>query len=304
MKFLGFIAVFLNIAFNVAFAENTSTQEPSQSLTLTKQSLVMAITDGHLEEVRELLDRKSMIVHHLDNYDDVWGTPLHYAVKNGRIEIVKMLVEKYGADINAQYEYEYKRTNAPNTFDYTPLHLAIANGRKDIVTYLLNKGADPNIATSFRMGRTPLHLASRLRQKEMVTQLISAGADVNAIGYDKKTPLHLAIAVNRMTFLIVYFANWKISAMDPLGVVDELLKAGAYVNAQDEYHNTPLHYAAETVSIEIVNRLLEEPDIDVDIQNNSGNMAYCYAKYAGNDRKPVLQILSKHYSHYSKLCWW
>lgn len=60
-------------------------------------------------------------------------TALHYAVKSGDIDVVKMLLD-YGADINA--------TDFNNT---TPLYYAVNNINSSMVKILLEYGADPNI---------------------------------------------------------------------------------------------------------------------------------------------------------------
>lgn len=61
--------------------------------------------------------------------DDGGNTPLHCAVRAGKLDMVTYLVEK-GADVNAK-----------NDFDDTPLKIAQDKGLITIITYLKNKGA-------------------------------------------------------------------------------------------------------------------------------------------------------------------
>lgn len=65
----------------------------------------------------------------LTDKDDGGNTPLHCAVRAGKLDMVVMLVEK-GADVNAK-----------NDFEDTPLKIAQDRGLISIITYLKNKGA-------------------------------------------------------------------------------------------------------------------------------------------------------------------
>jgi hypothetical protein len=65
------------------------------------------------------------------NLKDVSGfTPLHWAARNGHIEIARLLLQN-GADVNAN-----------DNFGYTPLHLAAIFGRIDILRLLFENGVD------------------------------------------------------------------------------------------------------------------------------------------------------------------
>ena len=61
--------------------------------------------------------------------DDGGNTPLHCAVRAGKIDLVTYFVEK-GADVNAK-----------NDFDDTPLKIAQDKGLITIITFLKSKGA-------------------------------------------------------------------------------------------------------------------------------------------------------------------
>ena len=60
-------------------------------------------------------------VHPLFNSDDHGFSPLHWAAKEGHLNLVTLLIQR-GA-----------RVNATNMGDDTPLHLATAHGHRDIV---------------------------------------------------------------------------------------------------------------------------------------------------------------------------
>ncbi|XP_065904061.1 26S proteasome non-ATPase regulatory subunit 10-like [Dysidea avara] len=64
------------------------------------------------------------------------STPLHVAVRSGKEEIVKFLIEK-GANVNAR------------SLGSTPLHVAVTNGREEIVKFLIEKGTNVNAKDMF-----------------------------------------------------------------------------------------------------------------------------------------------------------
>lgn len=72
----------------------------------------------------------------IDTQDKYGNTPLHYAVKCGSLEMVKLLVEA-GADIKTR-----------NQANMTPLHIAIYGGYFGLVEYLVKEaGASPKMLT-------------------------------------------------------------------------------------------------------------------------------------------------------------
>jgi len=87
------------------------------------------------------------------------GTPLHYAVGEGRNEIAKLLIAK-GADVNA------------NTNDgVTPLHFATT---KEIAELLIAEGA--NVNAKDERGKTPLDLAIQVKNPKTAALLRKHGA--------------------------------------------------------------------------------------------------------------------------------
>jgi ankyrin repeat protein len=81
------------------------------------------------------------------------------------------------------------------------------------------------------------------------------GADVNALRYDKRTPLHFACLFDRYD------------------VVDSLLYHGAHMNEKDDDGDTPLHLACKLNKITCV-RILLDYDVEINIKNNNGETPY------------------------------
>jgi len=92
--------------------------------------------------------------------------PLHTAARLGRVNVVRLLLEK-GANVDAR-----------NDWGVTPLHQAATEGRVGVVRLLLEKGADVDARASF--GVTPLLFAASRGHVDVVRLLLEKGADVNA----------------------------------------------------------------------------------------------------------------------------
>jgi len=88
--------------------------------------LHVAAAGGDFSGVKAILERNPKS---LDARDERGWSSLHLAVKNGHLEIVKLLIDR-GADINAR-----------GPFGITPLRAARANNRNEAAACLVEKGA-------------------------------------------------------------------------------------------------------------------------------------------------------------------
>jgi ankyrin repeat protein len=143
--------------------------------------------------------------------------PLHQAVEEINLELVKLLVE-CGADVNAQDAYKN-----------TALHqLARRRDRtsESCAQYMLQNNAEPNARDE--KGRTPLLEAAERGHLGMVKILIEQGADVSSADDNQNTALHLAAGRGHLT------------------VVQYLVNCGADVNAENSDSRTPLDCIAIT----------------------------------------------------------
>lgn len=199
-------------------------------------------------------------------------TPLHTAILNGKIDEVKLLLEK-GADMNK-----------PANDGWTPLHMAAGTfvgepykekGEPTATKYDVFKqvlAARPNIDVRTKDGQTPLHTAvmnahTAWRQDEResfnrITDLLKAGANLEAKDKGGRTPLHWAAwqGYGRMTDML--------RASD--GVVKILLAAKANIDAVDNRGRTPLHYAMEMGYKPIVAALIKA-GANTSLKDNEGN---------------------------------
>jgi len=85
-----------------------------------------------MEKVNTLLARKYPV----NRFDSLGKTPLHYAVREGHLDVVKRLL-RAGADVNAHDE---------KTIGNTPLSDNIGTCSYEMARRLIDAGADPTIA--------------------------------------------------------------------------------------------------------------------------------------------------------------
>lgn len=183
--------------------------------------LILAIGSGKLQSAVEILDRNPNLVNKSvkrEGYErDEGGTPLHFAVKKGKPEMIKLLIEK-GADVNAKDEQ-----------GDTPLFAAVCSYSEkikplELMKILLDNGAD--IHARNNKGMTPLIYSVRFissrDEGDEIRFLISRGAEVNVKDNDGMTPLHYAVLNN----------NEK--------VVQLFISKGADISAKTKKGNTPM----------------------------------------------------------------
>ena len=116
----------------------------------------------------------------LDDQDFEGNTPMHYAVTNNQVEIVKALIQ---ADIVP---------NTCNNIGRSPLHLAVLEGLYDIA--LLLAETDVAVDVQDAEGDTALHLGSSTRYTECCKLVMSFGGNIEVRNHLGNQPLHLAAA--------------------------------------------------------------------------------------------------------------
>ena len=165
------------------------------------------------------------------------STPLHEAVRYGRIEAVEFFLN-IGADVNVQ----------DNSNQRTPLHWAAATGNEKIMKLLLDKGAD--LLAVDNSSNAPWMVAMKYKF-DSVAKLLCSFHDVNVTDANGRTPLHTGCA-----------AGCTLS-------VEVLLREGANFNAVDDSGDTPLILAADGKP-KVVEMLLRSPHINIHHKNNEG----------------------------------
>lgn len=142
------------------------------------------------------------------DYDKRSG--LHLAASEGHIDIVRLLTQE-GANVNCK-----------DRFNSTPLDDAVRHGFMDIVDFLRSAGAKHGTIGKFEADLIQAAHDGNVAEAE---RLIKNGVSAQCSDYDKRTPLHLAVAEGHVELCKL------------------LLAQGADPKAEDRWGVTPLYEA-------------------------------------------------------------
>ncbi|XP_063432151.1 ankyrin repeat domain-containing protein 53-like [Mytilus trossulus] len=139
----------------------------------------MAAAIGDVEWLKQSLrEAKGQI-----NFDKNGLSALHLAAIHGRLECLKLLVEKYKYNINL-----------PSTTGWRAVHLSISNqtGKRalECLKYLVDKKANPSVVNND--GITPVHQAASEGHVQCLKLLIEVEAQIDGKDCRGHTPLDLA----------------------------------------------------------------------------------------------------------------
>ena len=255
---------------------------------MPRTPLMYAAGEGRVDVVKYLID------HGADVNKEAWNkrTALHYASKRGDLKVVEALLSK-GAEIDVEDRYHR-----------IPLMLAAEKGNNDVSLYLVDHGADVDKKDSCK--RTTLHYASRGGDSRVVEALLSKGAEIDVEDGDGRSPLMLAAESGRIDILLYLIdcgadvhkkdghertALHYASKRGDLKVVEALLSKGAGIDVEDGDGRSPLMLAAAKRDIDILLYLID-CGADVDKKDGHKRTALHYASERG-DLKVVKALLSK-----------
>uniref|UniRef100_A0AAT9UQM9 Ankyrin repeat containing protein n=1 Tax=Apapanepox virus TaxID=3049969 RepID=A0AAT9UQM9_9POXV len=218
-------------------------------------------------------------------------TPLHYAIKHKKIDLIKILLDnsikiEKSSFSHKQYLIKALNTNCSNDIitllikhgvsineqddlGKTPLHHSVINRRKDVIKILLNMGADINVIDDC-IG-SPLHYAVSRNDIDTTKILLERGANVNIVNDHIDTVLNTAVASKNKTIvnlLLKYGADTKLAGLDKyvihiaiemkdINILNAVLLYGCDVNVYHPKGFTPLYMAVNYIKIEFVKLLLE-----------------------------------------------
>ncbi|HEY4339418.1 MAG TPA: ankyrin repeat domain-containing protein [Steroidobacteraceae bacterium] len=196
-------------------------------------ALMVVARSGNVQSAKLLLDAGAMV-----DAREQWGdqTALMWAAAEAHPEMIKLLLDHH-ADVNAHgaiRDWQRRvtaegRPKNENHGGFTPLIYAARVGCIDCAKALLKGHADINLADPD--GETPLLLSIINMHFDFASYLIGAGADVNRWDFYGQTPLYATIDMATLPT----GGRPDLPSEDktlPLQVAEQLLKAGANVNAQ------------------------------------------------------------------------
>lgn len=190
--------------------------------------LHLATIMGHTGVVNYILNEKTAVrLSDILQAQDIAGsTPLHEAVRYGRVDIARLLLGA-GAKVDAL-----------DAVGKSPFLLIIPEEKQyEMYSTLLMYNAD--VTQKDMYGDTVLHVCTLAGVKtDVLSLLTSHGAPVNERNKKGVTPLSLAIDKNNITHLTFYASS------------------GADINAEDMEGNTPLTRVLESPTDEMLRKLI------------------------------------------------
>ncbi|XXG99626.1 hypothetical protein Hte_005967 [Hypoxylon texense] len=192
----------------------------------------------------------------LDIRDDNDATPFHFAIQYGSIAVVEKiwgLEQKVNADI----------------FTINPPFVLAAESRNvDAINFLVGRNSDI-IRVADTSGNTALHAAALGGNEDVVSALLEHDVEINRRTNSGQTALHYAAKNNS----------------DNVNVVSMILEKGADWSWADDDGAIPLHMAAESGKLEIVDVLLKAMT-EAEHNNEKSNLIN---KQDGEGRTPLFR---------------
>ncbi|XP_064623807.1 poly [ADP-ribose] polymerase tankyrase-like [Lineus longissimus] len=220
-------------------------------------------------------------------------TPLMIAADCGRVKNVELLLKK------AQGEKEGSKTENPLTnkwglagvnrstrFGVCAIHMAAKNEHMDVMKVLLKYGVDINKAQSAgRNKATALMEASGMGNLEMVQLLVQNKATIEGKDRMKRTALMYAV-MNGHAHVASYFLHLGANPnhVDSSGntclhyavaygwyyCMHLLVQAGADASLVNSWKVSAVNFAFLKGHIGLMDKLLEEPNVDINFKDDSG----------------------------------
>ena len=134
-------------------------------------------------------------------------TALHVASSDGAAEAVRLLLDD-GAEVNAK-----------DRFGHTALDEAVGYGHMDVAQLLRDSGGQFGAMEKLE---AQLIQSAAINDMPQLTALLTSGVNANCFDYDRRTPLHLAVAEGHVE------------------AAKLLLQYGARVDTEDRWGSSPL----------------------------------------------------------------
>ena len=190
-------------------------------------NLFNSVTRGDVAKLLEFL-RTSDLPSCRKALDSNNKTALHLAAREGKLEVVKILIEK-GWEVDVKDKYST-----------TPLHQACNMNHFETVSFLIESGADPYAKDS--LGRNSLMYAVCGPGVESAQVLVDWGEFTNTKDSTGRTALHYAV--------------FNPHTKQP-EIFDLVMKTGIDISVQDNDGKSPLHHACEAGKAKAIRWLIK-----------------------------------------------
>ncbi|MFP3023238.1 MAG: ankyrin repeat domain-containing protein, partial [Wolbachia sp.] len=287
-----------------------------ESLYAESDKLVKAVRQR--ERLRFLINEK----------DNLGYTPLQYAAKDGKWDIVNLFLDK-----TAERNQDDVADKNKFSTSWTTMHYAVYNGNMDLLNDIFQFLSDKEtiINTKDNSDWAPLHYAVYYNALDVVKFLVDKGADISAKDKDGKIPLDLATQENDTSIeeflkqtqldldkqLLTAVQDCNLSKAEVLvgrganintknddgytslhfavlknfqSGIDYLIKKGANIDAKDNIGRAPLHWAARDGYLSIV-QTITEGGANLDVKDKDNKTPSDLASWKGYDN--IVQYLKQ-----------
>lgn len=191
-----------------------------------------------------------MLLEHVSpNTEQQGRSLLCHAVLCGNAAAVQVLLET-GANIE-------HRVCTKDGAEFRPLHLAAKKGVASVLKTLVLHGCDLNARTE--TGETSLMLCAVLCHQECFRELVLAGADFAAVNKRAQNVVDIAEATSHGSF--IYQIIW------------DAILSGKKLHSSNMHKFSPLLFVARHGNAEVMKKLLDKKDVDVNQQDHLGYSA-------------------------------
>jgi hypothetical protein len=223
---LHFIATVLKERMNAGFTPEELAQRRRNCFEYLKAAKMGALDHISMYTAMEGIDR--------DFRDNIGWTALHYAVGNGSVDVVKLLLKKnvdvyvaenngmtplhiaafHGQDACVELLLNYRASktgflaNQTDVYGRTAVHLCAISGNLPMMKTFSDNGVGL-FKTDTKDGWVPLMYAVQNRNADIVTFLLEQGANVYQRTFNRKTVLQLAINTRDETVINILMEHLK-----------------------------------------------------------------------------------------------
>lgn len=200
-----------------------------------------------------------MLFKHLSpNIPHLGRTIIHHAILCDNARAVELLL-KCNADAEFPVEIA-KRT------EFRAIHLAARLGLDKVLQHLINFRCNLNSKTE--SGETALMICARFKHVECLKLLAAAGADFGLVN-----------VAGQCTLSIAGLMRWALGFQQ---AVLDVIQAGKIPQSSNAAVFSPLMFVTRANNIEALKKLIEQPGIDLDEQDQNGFSAVMVAVTGGH----------------------
>lgn len=205
----------------------------------------------YLELAEKLLKNKADV----NAVDELGYTPMHFAVIRSNNKLVELFLN-FNPNLNIQ------SNNGETVLNIAALHSSLK-----ITRLLVDHGADVNNA-SVLDGSTAFHWACWCFDKKIVKFLLKRGADINALDFEKRTPLMFMLANDDYQKIGIQALKYLLGKWPAVNTIDSGGKNVLTIRPDQDYQKIVVEHLAKmemlnhTVHPSLINTISDDSNLN------------------------------------------